>query len=254
MMGINTMKTLIKRLRLRGTGTALALVLAGLVSTGASAQSLAILPVTIQMEPGQMATLLTVINQGPVETAVQIRAFSWNQADGTDQLVTSDDIMVSPPLATIQPGATQIVRLVLRNPIVGREGTYRILLDQIPPPAEPGVVQVALRMSLPVFAEPATRVAADLKFHIEHENGQAYLVAVNDGERHDALRDVMLKADDGADLSIDDNVSPYVLGGATRRWPIARPDGSPAISGSVDLTATTNTAPITRSVAVVERP
>ncbi|WP_430385448.1 fimbrial biogenesis chaperone [Blastomonas fulva] len=246
------MTTLFNRLRLRGPLTAVAIALTGLATTSASAQSLAILPVTIQMEPGQMATLLTVINQGPVETAVQIRAFSWNQADGTDQLVNSDDIMVSPPLATIQPGGTQIVRLVLRKPVVGREGTYRVLLDQIPPPAEPGVVRVALRMSLPVFAEPATRVAPELKFHIEHDNGQPYLVATNDGGSHEAIRDVVLEAANGANLKVDSAVSPYVLAGAKRRWPITRTDGSSPIAGAVNLTATTNTTPLKRSVAVVE--
>lgn len=248
------MNTLIQRLRLRGPLAAVAIALAGLATTDASAQSLAVLPVTIQMEPGQMATLLTVINQGPVETAVQIRAFSWHQDDGSDQLVTSDEIMVSPPLATIQPGGTQIVRLVLRNQVVGREGTYRVLLDQIPPPAEPGVVRVALRMSLPVFAEPATRVAPDLSFHIEHENDQAYLVAVNNGGRHEVIRDVTLEAKNGANLTIDSTVSPYVLAGAKRRWPIAKAEGAAPITGAYNLTATTNTKPLKRSVAVVQRP
>lgn len=244
------MNTLIQRLRLRGPLAAVAIALAGLATTGASAQSLAVLPVTIQMEPGQMATLLTVINQGPVETAVQIRAFSWRQNDGSDQLVTSDEIMVSPPLATIQPGGTQIVRLVLRNQVVGREGTYRVLLDQIPPPAEPGVVRVAL----PVFAEPATRVAPDLSFHIEHENDQAYLVAVNNGGRHGVIRDITLEAKNGANLTIDSTVSPYVLAGAKRRWPIAKAEGAAPITGAYNLTATTNTKPLKRSVAVVQRP
>jgi fimbrial chaperone protein len=254
MMENDSMTTLSKRLPLRGPSMALAIALAGLATTGASAQSLAILPVTIQMEPGQMATLLTVINQGPLETAVQIRGFAWNQADGTDQLVASDDIMVSPPLATIQPGGTQIVRLVLRKPVVGREGTYRVLLDQIPAPAEPGSVRVALRMSMPVFAEPATRVVPELKFHIEHEDGQAFLVAVNEGGRHEAIRDVALATSDGTNLMLDNTASPYILAGAKRRWPISRPDGSAPMTGAVNLTATTNSEPLKRSVAVVERP
>ncbi len=245
------MSFLTRKLRLGAPCAALAIALASLAaSSGAAAQSLAILPVNIQMEPGQMATLLTVINQGPVETAVQIRAFSWNQADGTDQLVSSEDIMISPPLAKIQPGATQIVRLVLRKPVTEREGTYRILLDQIPPPAEAGVVRVALRMSLPVFAEPATRVAPALKFHIESQDGQAYLVAVNEGGRHEALRDVVLKSANGASLKVDSSVSPYVLAGAKRRWPIA---GQATVSGPVNLSAQTKTDPLNVSVPVVER-
>src|ERR1700742_1222288 len=82
-------------------------VLVGLVSVllaagTANAQSLTVLPVSIELAPGQMATTLTVINQGDAETAFQIRAFAWSQrADGDDQLGVTDDLRASPPIATV---------------------------------------------------------------------------------------------------------------------------------------------------------
>src|ERR1700722_8836815 len=81
----------------------------------AKAQSLLVLPVNIGLPAGQKATTLTVTNQGISETAIQIRAYAWSQKDGTDQLTTSDAVVVSPPMASIAPGATQVVRLILRQ-------------------------------------------------------------------------------------------------------------------------------------------
>jgi P pilus assembly chaperone PapD len=131
-----------------GLVPALIVLLAG----SARAQSLMVLSVNIQMAPGQKATTLTVINKGDSETAIQVRAYAWNQPDGDDQLTTSDAVLVSPPLTSIAPGVSQVVRLVLRQLPQGREATYRIVLDQIPPPAVPGTVRVVLRMSIPIFA------------------------------------------------------------------------------------------------------
>ena len=81
-------------------GLAYILALAPAFSS-AKAQALSVLPVNIQMAPGQGATTMTVMNHGESETSVQIRAYAWGQQDGDDQLTGSDAVMVSPPIATI---------------------------------------------------------------------------------------------------------------------------------------------------------
>jgi len=124
-------------------------------SLTAGAQALSVLPVNVFLSPGQKATSLTLTNQGTTETAIQLRAYAWNQKDNDDPLTASDAIVVSPPLVRIAPGTQQVVRLILRETPQGREATYRLLLDQIPPPAEPGVVHMVLRLSIPIFAQPA---------------------------------------------------------------------------------------------------
>ena len=45
---------------------------------------------------------------------VQSRLFAWSQADGEDVYAPSSDLIISPSIASIPPGETQIVR-VLRN-------------------------------------------------------------------------------------------------------------------------------------------
>ncbi len=220
----------------------------------ASAQSLSVLPVNIPLAPGQSATSLTVTNHGANQTAIQIRAFSWTQDGNEDQLVASDAVVVSPPLATIAPGATQVVRLILRKPPQGQEATYRVLVDQIPPPAEPGVVHIVLRLSMPIFAQPTTRAMAHVQFHLENQAGQLYLVGVNDGLRHETIRDILLSTHNGAQLKADSGTSPYILAGTTRRWHITTQDSTPLPSGALQLTAHADAGAIEQQVNVIAKP
>jgi fimbrial chaperone protein len=221
-----------------------------LMSGAARAQGLTVLPVIIQMAPGQMAAALTVINEGDKETSFQLRAFAWHQNGSEDQLSATDELLASPPLGTIAPAARQIIRLVMRHPPQGREGTYRILLDQIPPPAAPGVVRIALRLSIPIFAEPATRVAPHLLWRIESRGGQAALVAVNDGTSHLKVSDLALRASDGTVSQVEANLSPYILSGVTRRWRILNPRLSLAPGAVLRLTANSNGGAVDQQVRV----
>ena len=192
------------------------------VAASVQAQALNVVPVMIQMAAGQRASSLTVVNQGDVVTSFQLRAFRWSQApDGSEMLVPSQEIAASPPLGTIAPGASQVIRIVVRPLSPGQESSYRLLLDQIPAPAAPGTVRIALRLSLPVFAQPAARTTPHLRFHLERNTNEIYLVAVNDGNRHEKLQDITLKTRDGTIIAVEKNISPYVLAGATRRWHLA---------------------------------
>jgi fimbrial chaperone protein len=217
----------------------------------AGAQALSVLPVNIFFAPGQRATSLTVTNQGKSEIAIQIRAYAWNQKGDDDQLTATSTVVLSPPLATMAPGATQVIRLILRQLPQGREATYRILVDQIPPPAEPGVVHIVLRMSIPIFAQPAIRSFADVQFHLERDAGQIYLVGFNAGNLHESIRDIALTTSDGRKLKEDSNTSPYILSGATRRWHIAAQDSLPLSSETLQLTAHANAGAIEEQVRFV---
>ena len=225
-----------------------------LVSGTARAQSLTVLPVSIQLLPGQRTATLTVINRGSVETSIQIRAYDWGQPNGIDQLTSSNAILVSPPLATIASGATQTVRIVLRRTPERSEDSYRILLDQIPPPAEPGIVHVVLRMSIPIFAVPKTRLPSHIQFHIEQDSTQMYLVAVNDSLLHESIRDMALWTEDGARLKVDFSGSPYLLAGVTRRWPVTLQVPALGSGSSLRLKAIGLTGPIDQQVHIVEIP
>lgn len=228
----------------------------GVALGGAAAlgQSLTVLPVNIEMPPAQKAATLTVINQGDAETSVQVRALAWSQQGGQEQLSPSDEVMASPPIATIAAGGTQVVRLVLRRAPQDREATYRLLLDQIPSAAAPGTVRIVLRLSIPVFAEPAIRAVPRLRFQVESHAGQAYLVQVNDGAKHEKLRDLALTTGSGVTVPLAADASPYLLAGTTSRRRIANAASLPTAGGSVRLAAHGDSGAIDERVPVVAVP
>jgi len=231
-----------------------AILLVLLTGTAARGQGLSVVPVNVFLSPGQRATSLTVTNPGNSETAIQIRVYAWNQKGDDDQLTASDAILLSPPLARIAPGAKQVVRLILRQPARDREATYRILIDQIPPPAEPGVVHIVLRLSIPIFAQPATRALAHVQFHLEQDAGKLFLVGINDGPLHDVIRDIVLTTSDGRKLKEESSTSPYILAGSTRRWPIAAQGSLPLPSETLQLTARADAGAIEQQVRFVPAP
>ena len=242
--------------RLLAAAKALAAAVVILLYAGpaASAQALSVLPVNILFSPGQKATSLTVTNMGTSETAIQIRAYTWSQKDGDDQMADSDAVVLSPPLARMAPGASQVIRLILRQPPQGREATYRILIDQIPPPAEPGIVHMVLRLSIPIFAQPPTRAVPHVQFHLEIDAGKLFVVGINDGLSHEVIRDIVLSAGDGRKLKEETTTSPYILAGATRRWPIAVQGPLPLPSETMQLTAHSDAGAIEKQVGFVTAP
>ncbi|MGZ3172056.1 MAG: fimbrial biogenesis chaperone [Croceibacterium sp.] len=209
----------------------------------ASAQGIEVAPVNVQLAPGQQATTLTVTNHKAEKIAFQVRGFAWQQdADGNDVLTPTDVLLSSPPIATVQAGGSQVVRLVLRQPPQGREATYRIVFDQLPPPSEPGVIHVLVRLSIPVFAEPQVKVTPAVHWRVANQGGRWWLIAVNGGTRHLSVSKLKLVAPDGKELEVDINSPPHILAGATRRWPIQAtaaisPNEVLRLTGSADVGA-----------------
>jgi fimbrial chaperone protein len=214
------------------------------------AQGVTIIPVTVEFPPGQRAAVLTVQNDGDRDLTFQARPYAWGQPEGLDALAETDLLAVSPPLGVVHAHERQVVRLVLRQPAGAREAAYRIIIDQIPPPPAQGVVGFSLRLSIPVFAEPEGRVAPHVRWWLETTKTGAELVAVNDGDRRQVVRDMVLTARDGRRAEIGRGLSPYVLAGATRRWPL--PTGDPARRPGEDyrLTARADTGALDQVVTV----
>ncbi len=215
----------------------------------ADAQALSVGPVNIQLAPGQMTAALTVVNLAESATSFQIRAYSWSEQDGKDQLVPSDALVASPPLGSIDGKGKQLIRLVLREKPTVKEATYRIWLDQIPSPAAATSVRIALRFSIPVFAQPDTRSAPDVQWRIVREHGDIFLVGNNIGTRHETVRNLVLTEARGGMLETDGNVSPHILAGAERRWRISSAERLPAAGSQVQLTADTDGGSINQSIA-----
>jgi fimbrial chaperone protein len=243
-----------KSLRITVAIEVVAAVALSLAGHTAGAQSLSVVPVNVFMQPGQKAATLTVKNSGSKSTSIQVRVFDWSQKGNEEQLTPSNIVVASPPLMTIEPEASQVVRLILRQSPTGREATYRIVLDQIPGPNEPGTVQMVLRLSIPIFAMPATKAAPKVQFQLQRDGDKLFLVGVNVGLSHEVLRDAVVTAADGHKMNVMTKASPYILAGVTKHWELDTQGYAPQPGETLKLTADGATGPIIEQIGVTSAP
>jgi len=116
-------------------------------------------PVRIYMAPRDRAVAVTLTNEGDSANVLQAELHTWTQdADGTDRLTPTDDLILSPPIIKLAPRARQVVRLaLLRAPDPARQLTYRLIVREVPEALEgaKGIqVPIALALSMPVFITP----------------------------------------------------------------------------------------------------
>jgi len=145
--------------RMRGCQALLALVLFALPAL-ANAGAFAVTPVRIYMGPKDRAVAVTLTNEADAPVALQAELHSWTQtADGAEQLVPTDDLILSPPILKLAAHARQVVRLAMvvpRDPV--RQMTYRLIVREVPEVTAPKDSQVqvpiALVLSMPVFVTP----------------------------------------------------------------------------------------------------
>jgi len=182
----------------------------------AGAASLEVAPISTEFQPGQMAAVLTVTNRGDARAGVQVRAFRWTQPGGRDLLAPTQELLVSPPLFEMAPGASQAVRLVLRRAAEAPESAYRLLLDEIPAAASgTQSVRLSLRLSLPVFARATPGGASELEWRWAGDR----VVVANRGTRRAQMANLSVAG--GAALRGPE--IPYVLAGAEREWQLPSP-------------------------------
>ncbi|MDA8656068.1 fimbria/pilus periplasmic chaperone [Luminiphilus sp.] len=78
---------------------------------------------------------LTVRNDGTEPASLQMEMLNWSQAQGQDVLTPTRELLANPPIFTVPAGGSQLVRVGLRRAPDGqRELTYRIVLQELPPP------------------------------------------------------------------------------------------------------------------------
>ncbi len=212
----------------------------------ATAGALGVSPVGFELSSAQKAAVLTVRNDGDTPMSVQVRVFRWTQKDGADQLAPTDAVVVSPPLASLDPHTDQVVRLVRLAPSpTDAEESFRVIVDELPsapPPGSAPVVTLLMRHSIPVFYEPAAPVNAALTWRIESSKDGLMLVAHNAGRRRERIADVTAYDADGHPLGGHKGLLGYVLPGGDASWPCPG-----AQAGKPDprrLTASTDLGPL----------
>ena len=127
-----------------------------------AATSVLIWPIDPVLEADQQASALWLENRGTETANLQIRVFGWSQSGFAEQYQNQRDVIGSPPVARIEPGQKQLVRLTRTREVPpGQELAYRIIIDEIPSPLQvptppegkntAAAIRFQMRYSVPLF-------------------------------------------------------------------------------------------------------
>jgi fimbrial chaperone protein len=194
----------------------------GLPPLQAHAGTFSISPLRVELSSSAQTGVLTIRNQEATPVVVQADTRLWTQADGQEQLSPTRDVLVSPAVFTIPANGSQIVRVALRRaPDAERELSYRLILTEVPQPANPDFtgLSVALRLSLPVFVAPAEKAEPQLDWSAtRNADGRLALAARNSGNAHARVLNFTVTSATGNGGAVAQSTTAYILPGQSRTW------------------------------------
>ena len=214
------------------------------------AATLQVSPINIEVSAPTTTSTITLTNiDGKGVLNCQVRVFKWTQVNGQDKLEPTKDVVASPPALVIKEGANATVRIVrLSKTPATTEETYRLLVDEIPPPPSKGTeaVAFAVRHNIPVFFSPSG-FSSKINWTAKVVKGGIQVSAQNSGQRHLRLASLQIVGNGETDV-YNTGLAGYALAGSSNAWTIK----SKAIkSGStIKITAKGNDGPIEATVQV----
>ncbi len=218
-------------LRSFGVVLCLTLVLSLFVIEEGRTGSFNVTPLKIVLSGKSSSALLEVTNQAPEAVRLQLSVSAWDQSPAGDiQLSATEDIVLFPPLLTVEPGETRKIRLGAVTPRAASEKTYRVVLEELPPAKSaasgPGEIRVLTRMTIPVFLEPQRVVSSGQIEGVQLRNRTASFQIRNTGNAHFVPRDIRVigKGDGGKTLGTHEVNGWYILAGGIRRYEVSLSD------------------------------
>jgi fimbrial chaperone protein len=202
---------------------------------------------TVSFQPDDNTHALTVTDMGSVSVRVQARLFSWHGGDGGDVYSPTQDIGFSPAIFAIQPGSSQVVRLVVLSPRGAQETAYRLFIDELPPPPRANSVSLPVRFVIPLFVAGSSGTEKPaLMWQASAHAGQVTLTAINSGGAHARIADLAY-LETGARHVVAPGLSGYVLAGERHSWSF------PFRGSSLEISAQTEHGDIHQSVPLTAR-
>ncbi len=227
----------------RSMSVALASLLAS--SMPALAGSFSVSPVRLALSAKQPVASVVVRNDGSEPSVVQLEVVGWAQSSTEDVYDSTTELLATPPIFTVPPGGSRVVRIGLRRPPdPSRELTYRLFMQELPPPmtAEFRGMRMTLRIGVPVFVAANAKSKPELKWRTAAAaDGKIKLSLANSGNEHVKIADVELTANDGTHSTGVQRVSTYVLPGQSREW-LMQMNGPVAAGATIRIKAHTDTS------------
>lgn len=239
----------------------------GLVSRQARAQVL-IQPVSVEFSPAQRTVVVNVTLSEKALQPVRLQAqlLRWQQdLQGLPVVEPTDEFLVSPAIADVQPGAKQVFRVALRGPRANAtELAYRLILEDVSDvPAgesEQAAMAITFRMryDLPVMVAPVGAVANAVRWKpcasdtigtstaasasdkkSPGGSGQAVCIRIgNVGNRRVKIQTVTVFGDGWQQAFSTSKGGEIVLSGAQREWHVPLAGGQIGAVRSVTVQTT----------------
>jgi fimbrial chaperone protein len=230
------------------------IVLAGAaLSHAAVAGTLQVSPIVLELQAGESAAGMTLRNPGMQPLYGQVRVFRWDQVDGEDSLESTPELVASPPFVELGPQSTQLVRLIrIASSAVAGEQSYRVLVDELPAPADGALrgVMIRLRYSVPVFIEPPGAAGEPkLSWHLLRSGDQWFVRVENTGTRRAQVAAAELVDGSAKPYVVTKGLLGYVLAGRGRQWPVTLP-ATAGLQGGVKARALVNSRSMEAAVDV----
>jgi fimbrial chaperone protein len=222
-----------------------------------SAANIGVNPVRVTLSENQKMGTLTVRNGGTEPMSMQLEVLNWSQEEGNGVFTPTRELIVNPPIFTIPAGGSQLIRVGLRRaPDAQRELTYRIFLQELPPPPNPDFngTKMLMRVSLPVFVLPKVTAKPVLRWHaVRTSDGALKISLSNSGNAHIQIANFSLSLPGSAQPWITQQTSNYVLIGQSFDWILpANADYSiPKSGATIQLFAQTDAGDIEAEVLVL---
>ena len=226
-------------------------------ATVVNAAAIGVSPVRVTLSDKQKIGTITLRNDGTDPVPMQLEALKWSKEEGEDVFTSTRELIVSPPIFTIPAGGSQLIRVGLRRaPDAQRELTYRIFLQELPPPPSPDFqgAKMLMRVSLPVFVLPKVTAKPVLRWHaVRTSDGALKISLSNSGNAHIQIANFSLSLPGSAQPWITQQTSNYVLIGQSFDWILpANADYSIPKSGATrQLFAQTDAGDIEAEVLVL---
>ena len=232
-----------------------ALLACALFTEETHAEGLQVAPVSVTIS--DRSGVLTLLNGSDKPLTAQVRVFRWSQDKGEDELVASDDLIPSPPFATIEASGRQVIRLVRSSPAGTTEAAceepFRVLVDELPSAvsAKRGLHYV-VRHSVPVYlTNPGCDDAKpQLAMQVVRERGSSWLEIANSGQRRAQIAKITLVDSAGSRTELSAGLLGYVLAGARRRF--ALPETAASFIGEGHVEALINGSQVNEPVSLTQ--
>lgn len=132
-------------------------------------------------------------------------------------------MLASPPIFTLGPRDSQVIRVGLKKPGGEDEAAYRVILEEIPQATSNSAgIRVSLRLNLPFYKQPKAKGASRVTWSLAPaKDGGVELRATNAGTLHEQINRVEVADATGTRKRLVEQPG-VVLPASTKSWAIGK--------------------------------